>query len=109
MNTLPKENLLPPPPTGGWGILTCPKRGGMICRQFFGRQKLRFAAKYHGFRDECRRRLAQGDFDISGGNGGGGGAASSLHLPGGKITESPVADVNSLLTGTHLQVGDRDR
>jgi len=46
--------------------------------------------------------LAQGDFDIGGGVGG---SAGSIHLSGGgKITESPVADVNSLLTGTHLQV-----
>ena len=66
---------------------------------------LTFRANVNVLRDECRRRLAQGDFDIGGGSGGVGGSAGSIHLSGGgKITESPVADVNSLLTGTHLQV-----
>ena len=63
-------------------------------------------------RDECRRRMVQGEFEVGGGSGG-----SGLPGPGqpghGGITgpstklpspDSPVSDVNSILAGAHLQV-----
>ena len=64
-------------------------------------------------RDECRRRMVQGEFEVGGGTGG----ATGLPGPGitghGGITgpssklpspDSPVSDVNSILAGAHLQV-----
>ena len=64
-------------------------------------------------RDECRRRLVQGDFEVGGGaGGGGGGAATPLHKLAPPAGDSPVADMNSLLAGAHIQVGggeERDR
>ena len=79
-------------------------------------------------RDECRRRMVQGEFEVGGGGGGpgsglpgpglaghgggGGGAvitggggqngASATKLPASP--DSPVSDVNSILAGAHLQV-----
>ena len=74
-----------------------------------------------GCRDECRRRMVQGEFEVgSGGPGGGGGGVQghggggqgggqAAKLPGGghgaSSPDSPVSDVNSILAGAHLQVG----
>ena len=44
----------------------------------------------------------QGDFEA----GGGGGAGAPLHLGGGGGKDTAVSDVNSLLAGAHLQVGE---
>ena len=60
-------------------------------------------------RDECRRRMVQGEFEVGGGTvaglpaGHGGIAGPSGKLPGSP--DSPVSDVNSILAGAHLQVG----
>ena len=76
--------------------LWCPRQLMMVC-----------------IRDECRRRMVQGEFEVGGGTGG----ATGLPGPGitghGGITgpssklpspDSPVSDVNSILAGAHLQV-----
>ena len=61
-------------------------------------------------RDECRRRMVQGEFEVGGGTvaglptGHGGIAGPSGKLPGSP--DSPVSDVNSILAGAHLQVGE---
>ena len=76
-------------------------------------------------RDECRRRMVQGEFEVGGGGGGpgsgvpgpgpglgGGSGAGGGQAPGagpGKLPaspDSPVSDVNSILAGAHLQVGE---
>lgn len=73
-------------------------------------------------RDECRRRMVQGEFEVGGGSGGpgsglpgpgpglGGGAGGQAGGAGpGKLPaspDSPVSDVNSILAGAHLQVGE---
>ena len=47
-----------------------------------------------------------------GAGGGGGGAATPLHKLAPPAGDSPVADMNSLLAGAHIQVGggeERDR
>ena len=62
-------------------------------------------------RDECRRRMVQGEFEVAGGTGlpgpglagHGGITGPSGKLPGSP--DSPVSDVNSILAGAHLQVG----
>lgn len=63
------------------------------------------------FRDECRRRMVQGEFEVAGAAGGTvaghggitGPGAAGAKLPGSP--DSPVSDVNSILAGAHLQVG----
>ena len=72
-------------------------------------------------RDECRRRMVQGEFEVGGGGGPGlpgpgqGAAPHPAGAPGqpgqpaaAKLPapDSPVSDVNSILAGAHLQVGD---
>ena len=76
-------------------------------------------------RDECRRRMVQGEFEVGGGSGGpgsglpgpgpniGGGGAGGGQAAGGAgagklpaSPDSPVSDVNSILAGAHLQVGE---
>ncbi len=48
----------------------------------------------------------QGDFEVGGGGGGGAAAAATpLHKLGPPAGDSPVADMNSLLAGAHIQVG----
>ena len=72
-------------------------------------------------RDECRRRMVQGEFEVGGGGGGpgsgvpgpglaghgGGGQAGGAGAPKLPASpDSPVSDVNSILAGAHLQVGE---
>ena len=73
-------------------------------------------------RDECRRRMVQGEFEVGGGGGGpgsgvpgpglaghgGGGQAGGAGAPKLPASpDSPVSDVNSILAGAHLQVRER--
>ena len=56
--------------------------------------------------------MVQGEFEVGGGGAGSGGGhgpggnSGSGKLQGGHQPDSPVSDVNSILAGAHLQVGD---